>query len=62
MCPQPWSENGAGILMVGEEGDKVVMGDTAGLWETVHSFVNANVGLSVGSRGIEVIVVNDGWR
>ena len=48
--------------MVGKEGDKVIMGDTAGLWETVHSFINVNVGFSVGSCGIEVIVVNDGWR
>ena len=61
MGPEPWSKDGSRVLVTSEKRGEVVMGNAPSLWETVHSFVDANVGFAIGSSGCEVVMGDDGW-
>ena len=60
MGPEPWSKDGSRVLVTSEKRGEVVMGNAPSLWETVHSFVDTNVGFAIGSSGCEVVMGVDG--
>ena len=61
MGPEPGSKDGSRVLVSSEKSYEVIVGNASSLWETVHSFVDANVGFAIGSSGGEVVMGDDGW-
>ena len=59
MRPQTRGEGGGGVMIAGKEMRKVVMGDAASLWETIHAFVDVDVSFAIGGCGVKAVVLDD---